>query len=141
MEEVRSLCNMKIFVDTDDDVRLARRIKRDTLDRGRDVNGARRDQHTRSAPRAAPRAMRHVCATFHAYLGGWMGERQCGLSTTERPAQGTKRASENSLRRVAKGGKGKGKGTRPVLGSVIPAAEESETRDRGGLACTCGHTP
>lgn len=40
MDEVRQLCNMKIFVDTDDDVRLARRIKRDTIDRGRDVNGA-----------------------------------------------------------------------------------------------------
>lgn len=40
MDEVRALCNMKIFVDTDDDVRLARRIKRDTIDRGRDVNGA-----------------------------------------------------------------------------------------------------
>ncbi|CAN6446992.1 unnamed protein product [Victoria cruziana] len=35
---VRSLMNMKIFVDTDADVRLARRIKRDTVDRGRDVN-------------------------------------------------------------------------------------------------------
>merc|ERR1712054_595920 len=30
---------MKIFVDTDDDVRLARRIQRDTQERGRDVGG------------------------------------------------------------------------------------------------------
>jgi uridine kinase len=30
--------NMKIFVDTDADVRLARRIRRDTVERGRDVN-------------------------------------------------------------------------------------------------------
>ncbi|XP_024358778.1 uridine/cytidine kinase UKL1, chloroplastic isoform X4 [Physcomitrium patens] len=36
---VRELMNMKIFVDTDADVRLARRITRDTLERGRDVNG------------------------------------------------------------------------------------------------------
>jgi len=36
---VRGLMNMKIFVDTDADVRLARRIRRDTLERGRDVNG------------------------------------------------------------------------------------------------------
>ncbi|KAJ7538685.1 hypothetical protein O6H91_11G059400 [Diphasiastrum complanatum] len=36
---VRELMNMKIFVDTDADVRLARRIRRDTLERGRDVNG------------------------------------------------------------------------------------------------------
>ena len=39
MDSVRELLNMRIFVDTDDDVRLARRIKRDTCDRGRDVHG------------------------------------------------------------------------------------------------------
>lgn len=37
--EVRDLCHMKIFVDTDDDLRLARRLKRDTVDRGRSVDG------------------------------------------------------------------------------------------------------
>nr|GMC95323.1 uridine kinase-like protein 1, chloroplastic [Ipomoea batatas] len=35
---VRNLMNMKIFVDTDADVRLARRIRRDTVERGRDLN-------------------------------------------------------------------------------------------------------
>merc|ERR1712113_433459 len=39
-------CNMKIFVDTDDDVRLARRIKRDTVERGREVEGVL-SQYTR----------------------------------------------------------------------------------------------
>ncbi|EFJ17251.1 hypothetical protein SELMODRAFT_115138, partial [Selaginella moellendorffii] len=34
---VRDLMNMKIFVDTDADVRLARRIRRDTCERGRGV--------------------------------------------------------------------------------------------------------
>ncbi|CAI5463292.1 unnamed protein product, partial [Closterium sp. Yama58-4] len=34
---VRAHMNMKIFVDTDADVRLARRIRRDTVHRGRDV--------------------------------------------------------------------------------------------------------
>ena len=38
-EKIRDVLNMKIFVDTDDDVRLARRIQRDTQERGRDVNG------------------------------------------------------------------------------------------------------
>ncbi|CAK9180431.1 unnamed protein product [Ilex paraguariensis] len=33
----RDLMNMKIFVDTDSDVRLARRIKRDTVERGRNI--------------------------------------------------------------------------------------------------------
>jgi uridine kinase len=46
MDDVRGLLNMKIFVDTDDDVRLARRIKRDTCDRGRDVHGVI-EQYTR----------------------------------------------------------------------------------------------
>ncbi|KAK1272329.1 hypothetical protein QJS04_geneDACA012653 [Acorus gramineus] len=36
-QRVRNLMNMKIFVDTDTDVRLARRIRRDTVERGRDV--------------------------------------------------------------------------------------------------------
>ncbi|CAN6857524.1 hypothetical protein Bca4012_052366 [Brassica carinata] len=35
---VRDLMNMKIFVDTDADVRLARRIRRDTVERGRDID-------------------------------------------------------------------------------------------------------
>lgn len=30
---------MKIFVDTDSDVRLARRLKRDIVERGRDITG------------------------------------------------------------------------------------------------------
>ncbi len=37
MEEIRGQLNMKIYVDTDDDVRLARRIQRDVASRGRDV--------------------------------------------------------------------------------------------------------
>ncbi|KAJ7562561.1 hypothetical protein O6H91_03G074400 [Diphasiastrum complanatum] len=36
--QVRNLMNMRIFVDTDADIRLARRIRRDTQLRGRDVN-------------------------------------------------------------------------------------------------------
>lgn len=39
MEEIRNMCHMKVFVDTDDDLRLARRLKRDTVDRGRSVDG------------------------------------------------------------------------------------------------------
>eukprot|EP00667_Euglena_gracilis_P010110 EG_transcript_10288 len=39
VEKVRNACNMKLFVETDDDVRLARRIVRDTNERGRDVSG------------------------------------------------------------------------------------------------------
>ncbi|KAF0973985.1 hypothetical protein FDP41_006968 [Naegleria fowleri] len=38
-KEMRELMDMKIFVDTDADVRLARRIRRDTKERGRDLEG------------------------------------------------------------------------------------------------------
>ncbi|CAD6218624.1 unnamed protein product [Miscanthus lutarioriparius] len=37
-QRVRNLMDMKIFVDTDADSRLARRIRRDTVERGRDIS-------------------------------------------------------------------------------------------------------
>ncbi|XP_068337379.1 uridine kinase-like protein 3 isoform X1 [Pyrus communis] len=43
---VRELMNMKIFVDTDADVRLARRIRRDTVEKGRDI-GQVLDQYSK----------------------------------------------------------------------------------------------
>eukprot|EP01026_Neomeris_dumetosa_P039015 TRINITY_DN3194_c0_g1_i6.p1 TRINITY_DN3194_c0_g1~~TRINITY_DN3194_c0_g1_i6.p1 ORF type:complete len:349 (-),score=27.77 TRINITY_DN3194_c0_g1_i6:383-1429(-) len=46
MQEVRDMLNMKIYVDTDDDVRLARRIQRDIEERGRDLEGVLR-QYTK----------------------------------------------------------------------------------------------
>lgn len=36
--ELRSLMDVKIFVDTDDDVRLMRRLRRDTIERGRSMD-------------------------------------------------------------------------------------------------------
>ena len=45
MEEIRNLLNMRVFVDTDDDVRLARRIQRDVTHRGRDVGGVYLYEH------------------------------------------------------------------------------------------------
>ena len=38
-ERIRDLMSLKIFVQTDDDVRLARRLMRDTRERGRTVTG------------------------------------------------------------------------------------------------------
>ncbi|KAG6755652.1 hypothetical protein POTOM_041485 [Populus tomentosa] len=43
---VRELMNMKLFVDTDADVRLARRIRRDTVEKGRDI-GTVLDQYSK----------------------------------------------------------------------------------------------
>ena len=38
--KIRDMMKLKIFVQTDDDLRLARRLLRDTQDRGRDLDGA-----------------------------------------------------------------------------------------------------
>ena len=43
MEEIRKILDMKIFVETDSDVRLARRLKRDISMRGRDIHGVGRN--------------------------------------------------------------------------------------------------
>jgi uridine kinase len=37
-EEIRNLMDIKIYVDTDDDIRLIRRLKRDITERGRDLD-------------------------------------------------------------------------------------------------------
>ena len=42
MEEIRDILDMEIFVETDSDVRLARRLKRDISMRGRDIHGVRK---------------------------------------------------------------------------------------------------
>ncbi|MBI2812046.1 MAG: uridine kinase [Candidatus Melainabacteria bacterium] len=42
--EIRDLCDLKIYVETDDDVRLLRRIERDMRDRARDFQSVR-DQY------------------------------------------------------------------------------------------------
>ncbi|KAK2661632.1 hypothetical protein Ddye_000206 [Dipteronia dyeriana] len=44
---VRGLMNLKIFVDSDSDVRLSRRIQRDTVERGRNIENVL-DQYARS---------------------------------------------------------------------------------------------
>ena len=38
-KEIRDIMDLKIFVDTDADIRLLRRIKRDIVDRGREIEG------------------------------------------------------------------------------------------------------
>ncbi|KAI7906064.1 uridine kinase [Cokeromyces recurvatus] len=45
-KRIRDMMDVRIFVDTDSDIQLARRIQRDTLYRGRDVSGIL-DQYTR----------------------------------------------------------------------------------------------
>lgn len=43
---LRALMDIKIFVDTDSDVRLARRLRRDIAERGRDLAGALKQYNT-----------------------------------------------------------------------------------------------
>ena len=36
-KQIREFCDMKLFIDCDADTRLARRVKRDTTERGRSI--------------------------------------------------------------------------------------------------------
>lgn len=47
---LRNLCDVKIFVDTDADVRILRRIKRDVLDRGRSIDSVEHQYLTTVKP-------------------------------------------------------------------------------------------
>ena len=49
-EELRDLMDLKIFVDTDADERLMRRITRDTAERGRSVESVLRQYRTTVKP-------------------------------------------------------------------------------------------
>ena len=59
-KEVLDLLDMKVFVDTDPDIRLSRRLKRDITQRGRDMKGVL-DQYNR-----------HVKPSFDYYIAPTM---------------------------------------------------------------------
>jgi uridine kinase len=62
---LRDLFDLRIFVDTDDDIRLMRRIRRDLLDRGRDIDSVQ-DQYYGSV---RPMHLLHVVPSRrHAHL-------------------------------------------------------------------------
>ncbi|HUD00709.1 MAG TPA: uridine kinase [Rhabdochlamydiaceae bacterium] len=48
--EVRDLFNLKIFIDTDDDIRLLRRVERDLAERGRSFDGIKEQYLTTVKP-------------------------------------------------------------------------------------------
>jgi uridine kinase len=48
--ELREAFDLRIFVDTDDDIRLMRRIRRDLVDRGRDIADIERQYHDTVRP-------------------------------------------------------------------------------------------
>ncbi len=50
VEALRECCDLRIFVDTDDDIRLMRRIKRDILHRGRDIESIQRQYYQTVRP-------------------------------------------------------------------------------------------
>lgn len=54
------MCDMKVFVDTDADVRLARRLRRDISQRGRDLEGVLKQY------------MQHVQPSFYYYIAPLM---------------------------------------------------------------------
>ncbi|MGF3113114.1 uridine kinase [Facklamia sp. P9177] len=47
---IRDLCDIKIYVDTEDDIRLSRRIKRDVIKRGRSVESVLEQYETVAKP-------------------------------------------------------------------------------------------
>ena len=48
--ELRNLMDLKVFVDTDSDIRLARRLRRDISERGRDLEGVLKQYNTYVKP-------------------------------------------------------------------------------------------
>ena len=62
---LRDLFDLRLFVDTDDDIRLLRRIRRDTVDRGRDLHSVEQ-QYYKSV---RPMHLLHVAPSKqHAHL-------------------------------------------------------------------------
>ena len=49
-KELRELMDLRIFVDTDSDIRLARRLRRDIAERGRDLTGVLKQYNTYVKP-------------------------------------------------------------------------------------------
>ncbi|KAF2287532.1 hypothetical protein GH714_001180 [Hevea brasiliensis] len=95
---VRDLMNMKIFVDTDADVRLARRIRRDTVEKGRDI-GAVLDQVVEHGLGHLPFTEKQVITpTGSVYTGVDFCKRLCGVSVIR-----SGESMENALRACCKG--------------------------------------
>lgn len=59
VEELRQMFDLRLFVDTDDDIRLMRRIKRDILRRGRDIASIQKQYYET----VRPMHMMHVAPT------------------------------------------------------------------------------
>lgn len=49
-ESLRKECDLRIFLDVDDEIRFARRMKRDTIDRGRNVESVREQYRSTVQP-------------------------------------------------------------------------------------------
>ena len=65
VKELRDLMDLRLFVHTDDDIRLMRRIKRDIIERGRDIKSIK----TQYYKTVRPMHMLHVAPTIqHAHL-------------------------------------------------------------------------
>ncbi len=65
VKELRDLMDLRIYVDTDDDIRLMRRIKRDILSRGRDIESIQRQYYET----VRPMHIKHVASTRrHAHI-------------------------------------------------------------------------
>lgn len=86
--ELKPLIDLAIYVDTPDDLRLARRIRRDVVERGRDIHGVLNQYLT--TVRAA-----HYRHTFPA-----MFEADLVIADEGLPAYGNVRASKDAIDRM-----------------------------------------
>ena len=60
-KQIREFCDMKLFIDCDADTRLARRVKRDTTERGRSIENIIK-QYTGWVSKISDKRPKHVCS-------------------------------------------------------------------------------
>ncbi len=88
IEAITPLIDLSIYVDTPDDLRLARRIRRDVIERGRDVHGVLNQY------------LKTVRAAHYRYTYPAMFEADLVIADEGLPAYGQVRADEEAIERM-----------------------------------------
>jgi len=122
MENIRNILDMKVFVETDSDVRLARRLKRDISNRGRDIHGVMQQYEN------------HVKPAYDRYIAPTMsyadiivprgGENQVAINLIVQHVQTQLTSRGFKLRsKLAESGNGNGS-TMPSTLKVLPSTPQ-----------------
>ncbi|MEO0550521.1 MAG: uridine kinase [Pseudomonadota bacterium] len=88
IEEIKPLIDLAIYVDTPDDLRLARRIRRDVIERGRDVHGVLNQY------------LKTVRAAHYRYTYPAMFEADLVIADEGLPAYGQVQADKDAIERM-----------------------------------------